>query len=393
MGDTYGVTPQGFVVKPLDQCLTELQALARASFGQGIKLNPSSKWGQFLAILAERESEIWDLGQEVYASRDPDQATGAGLEAICAITGVIRNEATRSTVTATLGGVAGTIIAAGKVASVAGAGGRFRLQAQATIGVGGTVDAVLEAEETGPVFAPAGSLTVIETPVAGWVTVTNAADAEVGTSVEKDPALRQRRELSLAIAGTAIADAILAEVARVKDVSSVAVYVNDDDVVDAQGLEPHSVEVIVSGGTDAAVAAAVWRSKAGGIRSQGTTSVVVQDAAGHDQVVSFSRPVLVPIYLALVIEKGEKYSTASPPDDGDSLVKQALVDWGLTNLTGGTSVYPRAMLPAVFGVAGVKNVPTIAVGLAPVPASEAPIVLTARERAQIDATRITIAGA
>src|SRR6266540_7271263 len=91
----YGVTPAGFVVKPLDVLLDELRALARGTFGAGIMVNPSSKWGQFLGALAERESSIWDLAQDTHASRDPDQAQGSSLEAIAALTGAARDAATR----------------------------------------------------------------------------------------------------------------------------------------------------------------------------------------------------------------------------------------------------------------------------------------------------------
>src|SRR5574340_628077 len=97
MATTYGVTSTGFVTKPLADALAELQALAQATFGQGIKLNPSSKWGQFLGILADREASLWDALLDVYTSRDPEQATGPALDAICAFTGTVRKPATYST--------------------------------------------------------------------------------------------------------------------------------------------------------------------------------------------------------------------------------------------------------------------------------------------------------
>jgi uncharacterized phage protein gp47/JayE len=389
MGTIYGVTPQGFVVKPLDQCLTELEALARGTFGDGIKLNPSSKWGQFLGILAERESEIWDMGEEVHASRDPDQATGTGLEALCALTGLERNGAAKSTVPVILGGVVGTVIPAGKVASVTGTGTRFVLTAQATIGPGGSVGATFEAEATGPFPAPAGALTTIETPVAGWATITNAVDATLGRDVELDPALRLRREQTLAIAGSATEAAVTAEVARVDGVVAAATYINDEDVV-VDGMEPHSMEVVVAGGTDAAVAAAIWRAKAGGIKSLGSTAVVVQDSAGANKTVRFSRPEPVLAYLRVTVSINDGYSTSEPPLDGDTLVKNALAAWAAANIIAGETLYPRAMLPAVFGVAGVYNVPLIAAGLAADPVAEVPVVATKRQVVQVDATRISV---
>lgn len=385
MGDTYGVTPAGFVVKPLDQCLAELEALARAAFGDGIKLNPSSKWGQFLGILAERESEIWDMSQEVHASRDPDQATGAGLDAVCAITGLGRNAAEKSTATVTIGGVAGTVIPAGKVASVTGTGTRFVLIAEATIGGGGTVDAQVEAEATGPLPAPAGTITTIETPVAGWNTVTNAADAVLGSDSEKDPALRMRREQSLAGAGSGTDLGVLAKVTNTAGVVAASVYVNDEEAV-VDGMPPHSMEVVAQGGTDLAVATAIWKSKSGGIQTIGTTLVVVQDASGRDREIRFSRPEDLAGYLRLVIAKGDAYGSGG----GDDALKAALVEWGAANLVAGATLYPRALLPAIFARPGVVNVPFVGVGLAVNPGAETPIVATRRQRVQLATDRIAV---
>lgn len=381
----YGVTPQGFVVKPLDQCLAELQALAKGTFGAGIKVNPSSKWGQFLGILAERESDIWDLAQDTYASRDPDQASGTALEGLCALTGARRAEARKSKVTATLGGVAGTVIEAGKVASVTGTGARFALVADATVGVGGTVDAVLEAEEVGPVPAPAGTLTEIETPVAGWATVTNALDAELGANIETDGSLRLKRLATLALPGSAALDAIVAEVADVAGVLVALGFENTGMVADGNGLPPKSVEILVSGGVDADIAAAIWRAKGGGIETYGGVPVVVVDRSGSNQTVKFSRPTEQQVHLVIGIRKTDDY-----PADGDAQLKAAVVAYGDAHYGVGADVIPRALIPSVLSVAGVYDVPHVYAGLAPAPASEANIAIGARDYAQLDTARITV---
>lgn len=381
----YGVTAQGFVAKPIDQCLVELQALARARFGAGIKLNTSSKFGQFLGILSEREAEAWEVAEDVYASRDPDQATGAALEAICALSGAYRAAARRSTVVATLGGVAGTVVPAGKVASVTGTGVRFRTVAEATIGVGGTVLANTEAEDTGPLPAPAGTLTVIETPVAGWNTVTNASDAVLGADVETDSALRVKRALSLARAGSATLAAIVAEVAPLAGVTAILGFENTTAVVDGDGMPPHSIEILVKGGTDAEIAAKIWGAKSAGIQTHGTTTVNVVDAAGVSHAVKFSRPVEKAIYLVVGISKDATY-----PVDGDAQVEAAIVAAGLARYVVGGDVYPRALIAAALSVAGVYDVPHVYSGLAAAPVAETIIAIGSRELAVLDTGRITV---
>lgn len=384
MGDTYGVRPEGFVVKPLDVILTEQQDLARSKFGEGIRVNPSSKLGQYIGAAAERESEIWDLAQAVYAARDPDQAQGAALEIACALTGAYRAAARRSTVVATLGGVAGTVIPVGKVASVTGTGVRFRTLAEYTIGGGGTVAANLEAENTGALLAPAGTLTVIETPVAGWNTVTNAADAVPGAAVETDPALRAKRVLTLAKSGSATLAAIVAEVATVADVTTVIGFENDTaGVVD--GMPAHSIEILVQGGDQDAIATAIWESKAGGIQSHGTTTRTVVDAAGVSHSVKFTRPTEVEVYVGVGLSKDATY-----PVDGDAQVKAALVAYGLAHYVVGGDVYARTLIASVLSIAGVYNVPQMFIGIAPAPGTEATIVVGSRELAVLDTARITV---
>ena len=47
---------------------------------------------------------------------------------------------------------------------------------------------------------------------------------------------------------------------------------NLNNLVKGNELEGQSLEAIVQGGSDAAVAAALWASKAGGVRTYGSTS-------------------------------------------------------------------------------------------------------------------------
>ena len=62
--------------------------------------------------------------------------------------------------------------------------------------------------------------------------------------------------------------------------SEVVVWENGGDTVDADGRPPHSVEAMVTGGDNAAIAAVLWAAKARGIATYGSTSVAVADAQG-----------------------------------------------------------------------------------------------------------------
>lgn len=331
---TYGVTLQGFVPKPLEVIKDELDARFKGFIGASAGTEPDgsiparSLAGQIIGVMTDGLAAQWDQQQAIVASFDPNAATAAAQDALCAQTGTVRDPAVKSQVTATCTGTPGTPLQPGRAATVQGTGARFVSDAAAVIaavaawatatayvagdrrtangrvyqctiggvsagagpgpaGTGtaivdgtvtwrylgegtGAVDVLFLAADVGPFGALSGTLTEIATPVSGWQTVGNLLDADVGALLESDAALRIRREIELAADGLAAVDAIRAHVQRVgrgtaNAVQAVRVFKNDSDVPDADGRPGHSVEVLVLGGLDADIALAIWEAVGGGI--------------------------------------------------------------------------------------------------------------------------------
>lgn len=82
------------------------------------------------------------------------------------------------------------------------------------------------ATATGPISAPAGTLTVIDTPVSGWDSVTNQLDVIAGTNLENDTDALNRRLTLLASAANGPLQAIAEKVALVSGVSQVKPFEN-----------------------------------------------------------------------------------------------------------------------------------------------------------------------
>lgn len=274
---------------------------------------------------------------------NPNLAGGIFLDAICALTGHARDAATRSTVTATLSGVAGTPIPEGSIAAT-GAGDRFVTIGAVTIGTGGTVDAAFQSAETGAIPCAVGALSVIVSAVLGWEAVTNAAAANLGKARQSDQALRGRRRVTLARQGISLAEAITSALYAVDGVKSLAFRentANTSAVIDGVTLAAKSVWTCVSGGTDSAIAAALLTSKSGGCAWNGATEVEVTEAlSGQTYAVKFDRPAAVPIKVRVTV----KLTTAS--GDVQTSVRAAVLAWaemaddGLPGLRVGGAISP-----------------------------------------------------
>jgi uncharacterized phage protein gp47/JayE len=381
----YGVTSSGFVPKPLAVIKAEIQASYQAVFGAGVNLGESTVNGQMIGLLADREAQLWTLGQALYNLLDPDVASDTALDNILAITGLQRLAAVKSTAIAVLIGTNATVVPLGTQLATAGAAVPFLTDAAATIatisawtgsqtwvagnlrtndsgkiyyctqggagagagGPTGTGTAIVDgaavwryvgtgtaavaqtctARDYGATTAIAGSLTAISTPVAGLASVVNPLDATVGRAVETDAAARIRRAASLHSTGNAAADAVRAAILAINGVTSCNLLVNDGDVNDGNGLTPHSIEAIVQGGLDALVAAAVFK-KGAGIGTNGNSGANVTDSQGNTQFMKFTRPTPKNIYVSVTASLSSSFDTVGGP----ARVKANLVAFALGTL-------------------------------------------------------------
>lgn len=439
---TYGITSTGFVPKTLEIVRDEVNADLRARFGPSIPLGDDEILGQIVGILAEREALLWELLETVYNMMDPDAATGTLQDAICALTGTVRLAATRSLVALVLTGTNGTVIPISSQVSTLSTDIFFRTLAQATLatliswapttaytlgqqrtnagrcyqvitagtsaGSGGptttaaditdgtvhwrylgegaaATNANAEAVNTGPQVALTGDITVIETPVGGWQSVINMADATPGRNVESDADLRVRREEELAAPGKSPIDAIRSDLLDVSGVTAVRVFENVTDVTDADGVPPHSVEALVQGGTDQAIFDQLLDSVAGGIRTHGTTSGTSTDEEGVVHTMKFSRPTTINIWVIITLVK----DAATYPADGDTQVKTAITTGSYVGITGKDAV-SSAIAARAFQVKGVLDVTACLIGTADPPVASTTIAIALRQLAAYDSARITV---
>lgn len=439
----YGLLPEGFVPKTVDVIRTEEEARTIAKFGR-LPLGDQTLFGHVIGVVSAAAALVWELAEKLYSSIDRDKASGALLEALSSLNGTFRDIASNSLATETLCGDDATVIPLGTIISSIVSGERFATLADATLvlltdwvaatayvlddqvknsgncyrcivagtsaGSGGPTttavditdgtvhwtylgtgeaiaDVVAGASVTGPIFVGAGDLTSIDTPVGGLNTAFNLADVVLGHVVQSDQSLRLIGEQELSASGTSPPDSLRGRLLKLVGSSgSATVFTNTDDVTDSDGRPPHSVEALVEGGTDQAILDLLWRQGvAGGIVTYGTTVGTVVDSQGRSQAVRFSRPILVPIYIAVTI-------TVDPttfPQDGIQRVKDAIASFGST-LPAGTDAVSRRLGAQAFTIDGVDDASPCLIDDAPGPTLEITIPIDLRHRATYSTTNIAV---
>jgi uncharacterized phage protein gp47/JayE len=263
-------------------------------------------------------------------------------------------------------------------------GTKFFTRTDARIPRAGVVTVTVIAEAAGAITAPAGTRTVMDTPIYGWQTANNPSAALPGRDAETDPDLRIRRRASTATPGQAIVDSVYSNIANLPGVVQARVYENDTGDSDpVTGQPPHSLYTVVTGGDAQAIGEVLWLKKSGGVSLVGNTNVVVTDSQGVPHTLRFSRPVPVAVFITVNLKKLPGY-----PSDGADRIKAALVEHGKTLMIGDDVINGRLYTPA--NATPGHSITSIYVGTSANPTSESDVSIPYDAIADIDSARIVI---
>lgn len=453
-----GLTDQGFVIKRLNDVVTDLRAKAIELFqdmtvpGDQVDVSDSALLGRLINTISPSLAELWEAAQQDYAAFDPNSATGIALDNLVAIGGLIRQGQSFSSAQVVLGGDIGVeipisatvgssvnttqwsvfepvIITASQAAGasftplvvadstlyrITYAGITTTNNINYTSGAGATSASIIagiaslvnsshpslkasvngttltlmrvdpfslvsftttvnlgitkgfkigevRANTPGAVEAEPNSLTSIMAPRLGWDSVYNPYPASLGRSLETDEELRLRfRETKFERASSTI-DSIYSAIRNLNNIEEVVVYENDKDVADANGIPSHSFMPIVLGGSDEDIAQTIWDNKPMGIRSYGTTSVVIYDSQGFAHDVAFKRPTPIPVYITMTLVKDQTY-----PGSGNDDIRSALIQFFEDNFGIGDDVIYTRLYTPINSVPG-HYVSNLRIGTSPTP--------------------------
>ncbi len=396
----FGITAEGFSKKTLQDILTALGDKQRAAFGAGFDTSTSTAAGQFNGTAASELSELWELLEECFHGTDPDSAADYLLTALAGLTGTERRPAAPSRVPSpsqTFNLNAGATIPIGSLVARSGRPDIVFKTIEEITNPGGSpadIPGALECIATGPIEAPAGSLTVIVNPASGWNSTTNLIDAIPGRDVDSDIILRQRREAQLQLRGGSTVGGIEGDLldvsahAELVDMRSVRVLENTTDAT-VDGIPPHSFEAVVDDGDvptidDDLIAQVIWDSKPAGIATAGSSSGTALDGNEDPHTVNFSRVTLKPVYVDITVTTDGDF-----PVDGADQVELAIVTLGQTYQID-QDVIALALRASALSVAGVLDAPVFELGFAPSPSGTTNLAISNRERATFSTLNVSV---
>jgi uncharacterized phage protein gp47/JayE len=211
--------------------------------------------------------------------------------------------------------------------------------------------ATFTASQTGAIVVPIGGLKTPISAVSGWNGVDNLIAGATGSEREADDDYRARLIFSrTSVSGNATVSSIESRLVSEVDGVTLAHVIENHTMQEVDSMPPKSIQVVVRGGSEQAIANAVWKYKAAGIETYGTIRLTAYDSAGKPHDVQFSRPSEIALHVKVLVSLLDTEETLSANIQaaikqgvqryiatlglGDDVITQRIYGYVYTNTTG-----------------------------------------------------------
>ncbi|GHU95061.1 hypothetical protein FACS1894208_07230 [Clostridia bacterium] len=246
-------------------------------------------------------------------------------------------------------------------------------------------------EDAGEIILPDGAINQIVTQITGLYAVANVGGYIAGRLRQTDPEARKSYADKIFLRSTRMTESIRSAILQnVQGAENVAVFENQYDYPDVYGRPPHSVEVVIDGGSDIAIAKQILDTKAGGIQTYGNVEVQVPGEYGESITIRFNRPQYLYVWFRVIVTMG----ATLPPDYAD-VIKQSIISQTEV-LEPGAVLVPQKFIGDIYrklpGIEYLQTPVFFTVDSAAQPTTYENVIIpiTARQRAVTDATRIEV---
>lgn len=302
----------GLQVSTSTELLEKLVNDFQTIYGSDINLDQSTPDGQLLNIFAQGGVDIRELLTQIYNSFDPDNCSGAVLDARCAINNIFRKGATYTIVpidivvdrTVVLEGLDDNFNDVNATAYTIqdNVGNQFLLISSQEL-TAGTHRVLFRSQEIGAVQTSLNTITIPVTVVLGVQSVNNpVAPTQIGEDEESDYDLKIRRRQSVSIGSSGYLNGLLATVLQLEGVTDAALYENYTDTTDSNGTPPHCMWLVVEGGASADIANAIYRKKSYGCNMRGNISYEIITVSNQQFIAKWDEPTVSPLYIKFTIQ-------------------------------------------------------------------------------------------
>lgn len=326
------INANGIQIDTLEEILSDYTTSMQQIYGADINVESNSPDGQWLNILAQITRDLSEFGVAIYNSFDPDFAQGVVLDERVAINNIQRRGASYTfqniqiTVDRALN-LAGLDANANNPDGVGftvgdNANNQFILLDSQTIASAGTYTFSFRAKLLGAIETLPNTIVNQITVVLGVTAVNNSTGASsVGQNEETDFELRERRKASIALGATGYLNGLQGAILNLDGVVDAEVYENDTNITNADGIPPHSIWVIVEGGSNTDIANQIYSRKSAGCGMRGSIVVNIPEPSGHVFEARFDRPIAQNLYIQFSIQALRTGQTFDAPS-----IKQYMVD-------------------------------------------------------------------
>lgn len=318
------ITNNGVLRPDTTEIIKEVTEEYKSILGLDNELDESSTEGRLIDAEITARINTIEACAFVANQLNPDIAQGIFLDAICSLTGVYRQTATKSIAVCTLKGVNGTLIPIGSI--VSDKVNQWQSIEQGIID-NKEVKITFECLKEGAITAQAGEIDSIITVIDGWDSVTNENNAIIGRDSQTDNELKSSRIRKIGSNGASNSCAIISQVSKVTGVIGVSYrenVANEKKTIDFVDMEPHSTYICVDGGSDNAIAEAYQVKKAGSTTVGKVTVKYKDEYSGQTIDIKFDRPTLKPIKTQVTVLKESTTSSMQA-------IKQVIIDYTLSD--------------------------------------------------------------
>lgn len=307
---SYGVTEQGFIRKTKSEIIRDMKDRASSLLGPDTDLSESSEDGLRILMQADLFDEVWQKIEDVFYSNFLETSFGVSLDRVVAEGGVERAKPKRSIVPLRFEGVPDSPIEVGIISQTPQGIQFITIESGVILGDGfGTV--LAQAIQFGVIGnVEANSITEINTPKNGILSVTNPESATQGRIRETDPELISRYK-ERGTSGGSSAVQIQNLLKNEQSIITAKVYENATKLEDADGRPPSCMEAVIEGGSPEQIGNIFIKNWPGGIESFGEETITIIDNENIPRTYKYSRPTDVQIYVKITIETTDKWIEGS----------------------------------------------------------------------------------